>query len=233
MMTMTMIKLRKLFLFIFLFLFLGVLNLTIIGQETDFQTRFEVELEKKFKKFDLTLSLEQLFNQNSLRYDRSMLTLVGQVDIIKDLSLNAGVRWMLVQDIELEFENRFRANIDLTYKRDIEEFYIGIRSRTQYGFDDQIFYKYFRDNRLVTRLRLEGGYHIFGTRFTPSVGIEPYLHLNHYDGAQFYKMRYSVGTKYDINNANSLELNWLYEDEFNVVYPINASIIWLTYKFQF
>ena len=123
-MTMMMIKLRKLFRFIFLFLFLGVLNLTIIGQETDFQTRFEVELEKKFKKFDLTLSLEQLFNQNSLRYDRSMVTLVGQVDIIKDLSLNAGVRWMLVQDIELEFENRFRANIDLTYKLDIENFYI-------------------------------------------------------------------------------------------------------------
>lgn len=230
---MMMINFREFFRILPIFLFLGACNLMAIAQETDFQTRFEGEFEKKFDKFDLGLSVEQLFKENSLRYDRTMFTLVGQVDLYKDLSLNAGLRWQLVQDLELEVESRFRINIDLNYKWNIGLFYIGLRGRTQYGFDDQVLYKYFRNNKLVTRLKLEAGYHIFGTRITPSAGVEPYLHLNAYDGAQFSKMRYYAGVKYDLNNSNSLELKWLFEDEFNTVYPMNASIIWITYKYQF
>jgi len=206
----------------------------IHGQETDFQTRWEAEFRKQFKKnTQVALSLEQHFKENSLQYDRSIVTLIGKYDLPRGFDVRLGARYLLVKNRELQLENRYRLHVDVNYKKSIGQFAAGLRLRTQTGLDDQVFRTDLMNNKLVSRLRLKGEYKIFGTRFTPDAGIEPYLHLNYRDGPQFYRLRNFVGCSYQINLISSIEASYLFDYELNDPTPANASIIWVTYKYQF
>jgi hypothetical protein len=206
----------------------------LYGQVTDFQTRWEAEIEKKVSKnFDLQLSLEQIFRDNSRRYDRSMATLVGQIDLPYGFRLYPGFRWILANISEMNLEHRLRVHVDLKYDIDIHALTVDLRSRTQYGFDDEFYRIPFSENRLVQRFRVKSEYSVFGTRFSVFAGLEPYLHLNDAEGSGFYKFRSLAGSEYDLNQASSIVLTYLYDREFNVIAPLHVSFFWVTYKFSF
>jgi len=206
----------------------------LTGQITDFQTRWEAEIEKTFDgPVDLSLSLEQIFKENSLRYDRTMVSLVGKFDLPKGFDVNTGLRWMLVQNNELAYENRGRIHVDLNYDFDISRFNLDLRARLQYGFDDQVFNSPFDENKLVNRYRVRLSYDIFGSRITPSAGVEPYIHLNDYEGSVLYRMRYFAGLEYEISPQHAVKGIYLFDDEINIADPVDAGMIWITYSFQF
>ncbi|MBN2699325.1 MAG: DUF2490 domain-containing protein [Bacteroidales bacterium] len=218
----------------FCVLLFSLVPVEMAGQEIDFQTRWEAAIEKQVTdRIDVSLSLEQHFKNNSLSYDRSQATLIGQFDIVSGLDIRLGARYILVKNKDLRFENRYRLHLDLNYQRDIRQFELGFRLRTQAGFDDGTFSSGLMENKLVSRFRPQVTYHIFGTRFYPFAGIEPYLHLNHQDGPQFYRLRNYLGCNFKINFKNSLELSYLFDYELNEIPPEHASILWITYKFKF
>jgi len=49
---------------------------------------------------------------------------------------------------------------------------------------------------------------------------------------KFNKMRYKVGTNYELNLKSELSLRYMLEDEFNVVEPLQAHILVLGYSMK-
>ena len=87
---------HTLILFVFTFLFAGQLR----GQQKDFGTWWEFELNKGLKNgIGLSGELEQRFNQNSLQYDRTLLTISGDYDLKDYLSVEGGFRTIFITSI--------------------------------------------------------------------------------------------------------------------------------------
>lgn len=226
-------SLRSSILLIFLAGFL-VYSDSAIGQIQDFQSRFGASIRSEvFSGFDLSLNFEQRFYDNSLRYDRSLVTLGGEYGLGKGFDVSAGARWILVQDARMELNNRFRLNADLSYRYNINYFSIRYRTRFQYGFDDQVLQETFGNAKLANRNRLEIAYHIFGTRFSVFSGGEIYLHINHPTGMFFYRSKLYGGIDYTINLRNEIEVSFTYDNEFNLAEPYDASILGVSYSYRF
>jgi len=59
-------------------LFVLLIPGTLLGQQKDFQSWWELEVNKGLKSgFSLSGELEQRFRNNSLQYDRTLVTLTG------------------------------------------------------------------------------------------------------------------------------------------------------------
>ncbi|MCK5135010.1 MAG: DUF2490 domain-containing protein [Bacteroidales bacterium] len=216
-------------------LFLSILILfttgELIGQRKDFSSWYEFEIDKGLNNgVDLSLEVEQRFKNNSLKYDRTQLTLAGEYDITDYFSTAVGFRALLTTNRELQLQRRYRMHVDATGSHSISGFDLSLRLRLQYGFDDQVFVGYFRDNNLVNRNRLKIEHHLFGSRLGFFATIESWHMFIGDPGRLFYKMRYSAGAQYTLNFRSEFSLRYILEDEFNVVNPLQSHILVLGYS---
>jgi len=203
------------------------------AQRKDFQTWWEAELQADLPHgFDLSAELEQRFRNNSLQYDRTLVTLAGGYDLNAYLDVGAGVRMVAVRDRELKIQNKFRMHADLTGSYSVAGIDLSLRARLQYGFDDLLDIGSVRLNNLVNRNRLKLEHHIFGTRFSVWASLESWHLLNDVPSRLTYKMRYSGGMEYSLSFVSSLLLRYILEDEFNVKNPLQSHILLVGYKHQ-
>lgn len=203
------------------------------GQEKDFQTWWEAELQADLPHgLDLSAEFEQRFRNNSLQYDRTLVTLTGGYDLNDYLDVGAGVRMLAVQDRELKMQNRFRIHADVTGSYTVARIDLSLRAKLQYGFDDLLDIGSVRLNNLVHRNRLKLEHHIFGTRFSVWAYLESWHLLNDVPSRLTYKMRYSGGIEYALSFVSSLSLRYILEDEFNVKNPQQSHILVMGYKHQ-
>lgn len=203
------------------------------GQEKDFQTWWEAELQADLPRgFDLSGELEQRFRNNSLQYDRTLVTLTGGYEVNPYLDLNAGFRMVVVQDRELQLQNKFRIHADVTGNYTVARLDFSLRARLQYGFDDILDIGWIRQNNLVNRNRLKVEHHIFGTRFTVEASLESWHLLNDLPSRLNYKMRVSGGMEYMLSFVSSFSLRYILEDEFNVKNPLQSHILVVGYQHQ-
>lgn len=195
------------------------------GQIMDFQSRASFEVAMDLTK-DLEGSLEigQRFKNNSLAYDRSLLTAAVKYDLPKGFSLGAGARFLLVQNNDHILESRFRFNGDVNYRWKISSFQVKLRERVQYGFDDIISYSTF-GNKLTSRTRLGVQYDIFGTPFSAYSSFEAYLVMNDPSNAPYSLNKVMAGMSWDLPKKMNLKLYYLLEAEINRANPQQAHII--------
>ena len=229
---MTMIRAWKHVLLIFLCWIWLVPNL--LGQRKDFQSWWELDLRRELSNgFELAVELEQRFRNNSLQYDRTLMTLTGNYQLNRYLDLEAGLRAVAVQDREQQIQSKFRAHIDASAHYPFSGTDLSFRSRFQYGFDDILDVGYFRLNTLVNRNRLKLEHHLFGSRFTAFGSVESWHLLSDSPAGCTYKLRYSGGLEYALNFASRLKIRYILEDEFNVKNPLQIHILLLGFRHDF
>lgn len=223
MMTMTIDRGKFVFLLVSL-AFFSTGNL--FGQQKDFQSWYELQLNYGLKSgIDLSLEAEQRFENNSLQYDRSLITLTADYDLTDYLNAELGVRGLLRMDRERRLQPRYRVHADLALERTIAVVDFSFRSRIQYGFDEMDVLDDAGYNKLSSRNRIMADYHIFGTRIELSASVESWHQLGGQAPRAFNKIRYSAGIQYMLNFRSDISLRYMLEDEFNVTNPLQAHII--------
>jgi hypothetical protein len=218
-------------LFFFLFLFTGFIDLH--GQFKDFQTWWELELEKEINgNLALNGELEQRFRNNSLQYASTMATLGVDYKLFDFLSLAGGARATLRMDPEQNMYTVYRVHMDLTGGYDLSGFDLSLRARLQYGFDELMAFRYFGLNSLVNRNRLKVTHHIFGTRFDWFASVESWHGSTNENQWITYAIRYSAGARYSLNFRSRLSLRYILEDEFNAPNPLQVHVLVMGYSYK-
>ena len=206
----------------------------LLGQESDFQSWWEFEFDYSLNKsWQLEGELEQRFKNNSLQYNRTLLTLGAEYDPAKWLSLGGAGRVVFVADREGQIHPRYRIHFDGTGSYDLSEFTFSFRTRLQYGFEDILLFSDLKENSLVSRNRLKVRYHFFGTKFRCFASLESWHYLSELPGPVFLKMKYTAGLSYDLNFRSRFSLRYIFEDEFNVSNPDQLHILVIGYEHSF
>ena len=225
---------RRLCFFLSSFLIFSLGAVDLQGQVKDFQTWWELELNKEISsKLDLNGELEQRFKNNSLQYSRTLLTLGASYDVLDYLRLAGGVRTVFVMDGEQQLHARYRGHLDGKGSYDLSGFDLSLRIRLQYGFDEVLALKYFSMNTLVNRNRLKVAQHIFGTRFGWFASVESWHGSNNESQWLTYAMRYTAGARFSPSFASRLSLRYILESEFNMVNPRQLHVVVLGYTYRF
>jgi len=212
-------------------LLLVTANGSLSGQRKDFQTWYEVEVDKGLKYgIDLSAEFEQRFMNNSTRYDRTQVTLVAEYDLKDYLRTAGGLRFLLASDNESNVRTRYRIHADATGSHSLYDVDLSMRIRFQYGFEDMIYFSDISDNSFVNRYRLKAAHHFFGTRIGVSASLESWGLFGSKDGRFFKRMRYVAGASYDLNFRSEFSLRYILEDEFNQVNPLTSHILVFGYS---
>jgi len=221
---MMMIKARTFYCYLFFLALFASSDLH--GQTKDFMTWYEAEFDMDLnKKMDLSAEIEQRFRNNSMSYDRTLLTFMTRYDITDFLDVAGGVRAFLTTDEERKLETKYRLHLDARGSHSLGGVDLSLRIRMHYGIDNLNEIDLISSNNLFYRNRLEADYHIFGTRMGVFASVESYHLLSGNPPRRFNKMRYKVGTNYALNLKSELSLRYMLEDEFNVVDPLQAHIL--------
>lgn len=228
----TMISGIRNILLIMVLLALGVGG-TLFGQQKDFHTWFEAEVQKGLKNgIDLSGEFEQRFSNNSTQYDRTLLTVSASYDPLDYLSTGGGIRFLTAADREGNLQPGFRINADASGKYTWSVVDFSLRVRFQYGFEEFIYFASLSENAFVNRYRAKAAYHIFGTRIDVYATVEPWGLINRYDGRFFKRMRYTAGLTYNLNFQSKVGLRYILEDEFNKVNPMQSHILVFSYFYN-
>jgi hypothetical protein len=215
----------------FLLFFIGAARLQ--GQARDFQSWWELELNKKITgRLDLNGEFQQRFRNNSLQYDRSMMTLGASYDVLDYLKLGGAARLALVMDGEQQLQTRYRIHLDASGGYDILGFDLSLRLRFQYGFEDFSALNYFSASTIVERNQLKVQRHIYGTRIDWFASFESFHGSIRQSNWRTYAFRYSAGAKYSLNFRSRLSLRYVLYDELNVPAPQLLNIISAGYAYD-
>lgn len=216
-------------LFIVLLLIPGLLP----GQQKDFQTWWEFNVDKGLDNgIDLSGEIEQRFRNNSLQYDRTLVTVTGEYDVLDYLNLAAGARALLASNREMQLNVRYRMHLDVTGRYSVYGIDLTLRTRLQYGFDDLVSIEEVMQHNLANRNRLKASYHIFGTRIDCFASLESWHRFVRRPERMFNKMRYSAGIQYMLNFRSQLGIRYILEDEFNEADPLQSHILVLDYTYD-
>jgi len=217
-----------------IFLFLAMCPVDLLGQDRDFQSWWEFEFDYSLSSsLQLEGELEQRFKNNSLQYNRTLLTLGLEYDPAKWLSLGGAARIVFVADSKGRVLPRYRIHFQATGSYDLSDFSFSFRTRMQYGFEDFLYFTDLRDNSLITRNRLKGQYHFFGTKFSLFATLESWHNLSKLPDPAFHNMRYSAGLRYGLNFTSAFTLRYIFEDEYNVTNPDRLHILVFSYDHSF
>jgi len=225
---------RRLCFFLSWFLFFAFGAVDLQGQVKDFQSWWELELNKEISgRLDLNGELEQRFKNNSLQYSRTLLTLGASYEVLDYLRLAGGARTVFVMDGEQQLHARYRLHLDGTGSYDLSGFDLSLRIRLQYGFDEILALRYFSMNTMVNRNRLKVARHIFGTRFGWFASVESWHGSNNEGRWLTYAMRYTAGARFSPNFTSRFSLRYILEEEFNVFNPRQLHVVVVGYDYRF
>ena len=229
---MTTIKQSGVFqLICFIFLLLSATELH--GQQKDFGSWWEFEMSGRLKNnLKLSGELEQRFKENTLQFDRTLLTLGGEYNVLDYLNLAAGIRTIFITDPESRLHTRFRIHTDATGRYDFDRTKLSFRLRFQYGFDDIFFIGYFSENNFVSRQRIKAAHDLFGTRLGIFGSLENWIRFDDRYGRPLYKIRLVAGTQYNLGRQSRISLRYIFENEFNSVNPLQIHVLALGYSYR-
>ena len=205
----------------------------LLGQQKDFQSWWEFNIDKGLRNgLDLSGEIEQRFRNNSLQYDRSLITLAGEFGINDYLNVGAGLRAILASNRELQLNTKYRIHAEATGGNIFSGFDLSFRIRFQYGFEDLFDPAFKGGNKFGNRYRVKVARHIFGTRLGWFGSVESWTLLNNQSNSLFYKIRYSAGGEFNLNFRSKLNFRYILEDEFHMTNPIQSHILLFGYSYR-
>lgn len=230
---MTTIKQARVFQ-LFCFFVLMLVARGLFGQQKDLGSWWELQMSGRLKN-DLKLSgeLEQRFKENSLQFDRTLLTVAGEYKVLDYLNLAGGIRTIFITDPESRLYTKFRIHMDATGRYSFSSTDLSFRLRFQYGFEDIFYIGYFSQNNFVSRQRIKVAHDFYGTRLGAFVSLENWIRFNDRYGRPLYKLRMVAGVQYDLGRQSEISLRYIFENEFNRVNPLQIHVLALGYSYRF
>jgi len=204
------------------------------AQQKDFGSWWELKVNGGLNSgINLTGELEQRMVANSLRYDRTLLTVSADYDPTDYLNVAGGFRTLFLTDRESRVYSRYRVHADVRAHHSFSRTDLSFRLRFQYGFEDILYVGYFSQNNFLSRQRLKLRYSFYGTRLEAFGSLENWIRFNDNKGRPFYKIRGTAGTEYRLTMHSGLNIRYILEHEFNSVRPVQLHILALGYSYTF
>lgn len=124
--------------------------------------------------------------------------------------------------------NRYHLFLTGTYNFKKYSFLLRLQfqQKNRVGNTDLNTMEYFRTKFELTR-------DIIGWEADPIIGIEFFTKENLNFNENFKKYRFSIGTKLNLNELNSLSINYVFQKEVKVDFPVLQHILRLNYNFSF
>ena len=229
---MTMIRPR----FIFLLLFLPVILFckTAFSDETDVRMRLSGKIDTDItKKFNVALEYEHRFDQYLTTFDKAFFEPSVSYKLNKKFQFDVNYRVMYDQNQVRKREFKQRVAGSIRYKFDVDDFEIKIKTALQYGFDDLTNASFSYNQKLINRNSIEVEYNWFGKKFKPFTEYEFFYYINDPNGGIINQWRLKAGTSYSLSKSSKLVCYYAFENEFNVVEPVDSHIIGFGYAYSF
>ncbi len=218
-MNMSTFKIRTGFLLVFNILFYNLLNAQTV--DNDFQLRSELNLGFDLgKNLELSLTPEVRLNE-SLNIQKYMLETALTYKAVKGLNLKAGYRLVVNPRETKSTEYLSRIALSAEYGKKFDRWKPYIRFKYSNYTEDA-------PNTDFLRYRARLKYNIKNSKITPEISAEAY---HDFSAGNFYKMRYSLSTKYKLNKNNDIELG--YKLDYYLQENRNKHIINLGYHYNF
>lgn len=203
------------------------------GQQKDFGTWWEFELSGRMQnKLQISGEIEQRMKENSLQFDRTLLTLGANYDVLDYLNLEAGFRTLFITDPENRLNSRYRLHMDATGHHTFNRTQLSLRLRFQYGFEDILYFGSFSENSFASRQRLKLVQSFYGSRFGVFASLENWVRFNDLYGRPLNKMRLVLGTNYKLGRQSKIGLRYIFENEFNRANPRQVHVLALSYAYS-
>lgn len=203
------------------------------GQYSDFRSWWSVDLNKRLTNdLDAGLEIGQRFYENSLKYDRTLATISLKYDLINNLAIAGGYRFILTRDKRMNMMTKARLHLSATYKYDIASFSFGIREQLQYGYDDFEEIDVYYNNNFRSRTRGIVKYDIFGLPLAVYASYEYFLDLNDPYGIVHSETRIKTGIEYTISFKSELDISYMHNTEFNTQYPLRSNLLVVTFAYN-
>lgn len=224
---------QKHFAFYFLFV-LTFLSKLVFSTEPDVRLRVSGKLDTEFtKKLSAAVEYEHRFDQYLSTFDKAFIEPSVSYKLAKKLQVGLAYRFMYDQDQKRKREFKQRYSAYVRYKFDIDDFALKIKTALQYGFDDLTNTTFKYDQKLINRNSIEIEYDWFGKKFKPFAEYEFFYHINHPNGGIINQSRLKAGTNYELSKSSKLSFYYAFENEFNVVAPVDSHILGLGYAYSF
>lgn len=179
--------------------------------------KWSAGLEQQFRFKDDASTIDQYFTEAELKRKLG-----------KHFSAALGGRYIRKNDTEGKiqgYENRFRWNVDLAYKHDIDR--LSLKYRVRYQSRNEISVE--DENKTTFRLKVASEYNIKKWAFDPKFSAELFNGLSDNEG--FNRLRMTLGTEYKTKNLGEIGAFYRIERELTGIYPKTTNIAGFTYQY--
>lgn len=205
------------------------------AQNSDAGLWTSISAEKKIAK-SLSMSFNETFrfNENISELGNYFSEIGLEKKIIKGLSLGLNYRFINKRELNDAYSLKHRYLFDLIYKKKIEDFAVGFRSRFQsqvesYFLPKENIYGNIPDHywRNKFSIRYQGF-----KKYKPALSAELWYPVKG-RVERFDNIRTSAGIQYDLNKKTSIEFEYIFQKELSKNNPRADFISSIGYKFAF
>lgn len=206
---------------------------SLFAQQTDVRMRLSGGIDKDItKKLNAGLEYEHRFDKYLTTFDKAFVEPSFSYSIDRNLRLGASYRAGFSQTNSRNQKIQHRSSAYIQYRFRFDDFRIRLRSILQYGFDDITNTTSGSNRNLVNRNSIQIDYSIFGTKLRPYAKYEMFYHMNHPKGGIINQQRATLGTQYGLTRKTTLSAFYMFQDEFNVVAPVDAHIFGFGFSYS-
>lgn len=192
----------------------------------DLLTWYGIGLRKEITKaIDFDLEKELRFNQNAGTLYKHLTTSKISYDVFKNIEFGVGIKFNRDKNKENIFEDKYTHLFELKYKHKVERFRLSNRFR--YEQDNNKLLK-LAPNKHSLRNRLKLDYKIKQSAFEPYMATELFYQKSTKNAA-FEKIRFDLGTNFEINKRNEIKAYYRIERELIQDYPYTYYFFGLFY----
>lgn len=205
----------------------------VSAQNTDSRLRLTTKLKKEIvENLNADIEFEYRRDQFLTTFDKVFVEPSVSYNFGKHIKIGAIYRLMYDQNSTRERGLEQRVAGYFRYDFDIDDFEVKLKTSLQYGFDDITNPSFSYDQKLVNRNGIEIEYNWFGSKFTPFAGYEMFYHINHPNGGIINQSRFKAGTSYQLSKKTDISAYYLFDNEFNVAFPVNAHVFGASISFE-
>ncbi len=218
---------KRLLLFIFV-----LINSGLLRAQAPYSLWSELDISYKIApKLKLYLGEELRLRDNLSNLDRLETSLGVSYKIEKHFKVGAGYTYINYNHPDGYWENRHRFYGEIDGQFKIYRVTMSLKEKVQSTYRSGVDATETRANpKMYIRSKLSAEYNLKKSRFNPYVSAEIYNTINDPQKNEITKIKYTFGTKFRINEKNSLNLFYRYSSEKNDDDVEGANILGITYS---
>lgn len=219
----------KIIIFLFGILFL---NQNLFSQRQLSQLWTEVGVSKKVsKKLNLSLGLTNRFGETGLT------TIFSQFSVKYSLTnwLRPSIDYRLVsfQQKNGSYLTNNRINTNIQFSKDLRRLNFKLRLRYQYSFSKFNQSNYDPEFDLAYRIKPSISYDLNNCILSPVISADYFYNpINSVLGNRFTKVRYFIGTAFELDGPHELTIGYIYDRQINLPDPLQRNIVSITYNYK-